>query len=475
MGVTEAKDLGINYKNAYVNDDIRQYSRSMNYFAQANYQISDNFTSQTIFSSSNSYSDGSNPFFYLGDDATAATFAPGTPASANGHGYVIRADQATKDSKLSAIEVQHNLNGDFKTGTIRHRFVFGLDYQRQNSNQLFYSNFYGVAPLQSSTFNYGSFNQAVINATNAANPLTASNTYTYYFKTNTYSTYLSDVVNLTDRLIASVGLRLDHYRHAGSENYDRVQTAPAFNQTTIAPKFGLIFQPIKDQLSLFGNYQNGFVNPGMYINAAGVTQVAKTQNANQIEGGVKLALFDGKLNGTISYYNIKLTNSLYSVTGPTPSVFSQAQDGTQVSKGFETEIIATPYMGFNVIAGFAYNNAKFTKADANVNGLRPVEAGSPYLANFYLSYRLPETAVKGLGAGLGGNFASKNKVVNNVASGTFVLPEYYLFNGNVFFDRTKYRVGVAVNNLTNKQYYTGYTTVNPQRLRQFILSASYKF
>jgi iron complex outermembrane receptor protein len=476
MGVTEAKDLGINYKNAYVNDDIRQYSRSVNYFAQANYQISDNFTSQTIFSSSNSYSDGSNPFFYLADDATAAMFAPGTPASANGHGYVVRADQATKDSKLNAIEIQHNLNGDFKTGSIRHRFVFGLDYQRQNSNQLFFSNFYGVAPLQSSTFDYGSFNKALINATNAANPLNANNTYTYYFKTNTYSTYLSDVVNITDRLIASAGLRLDHFRHAGSENFDRVQTAAAFNQTTVAPKFGLIFQPVKDQVSLFANYQNGFVNPGMYTNSLNEVVVAKTQNANQAEGGVKVALFDGKLNGTVSYYRISLTNSLYSVLNTvTPSAFSQAQDGTQVSKGFETEIIATPYAGLNVIAGFAYNDSKLTKADANVSGLRPVEAGSPYLANFYLSYRLPETAVKGLGAGLGGNFASKNKVVNNVAGGTFELPEYYLFNGNVFYDRTKYRVGVAVNNFTNKQYYTGYTTVNPQRLRQFILSASYKF
>lgn len=477
MGVKEVKDLNINYKQAYVNDDIRQTSRSINYFAQMNYKISNKFTSQTNFSSSNSYSDGANPFFYLANDATIKFYGidPDITPSANGHGYAVRADQSTKDSELSAIEIQHNLNGDFNTGLVRHRLVFGLDFVRQNSNQLFFSNFYGAAPLQSQTFNYGSFNQALINATNAANPLTVNNTYVYYYKTNTYSAYLSDVINLTDRLIASVGVRVDHFKHFGTETFERKPDAPAFSQTAFAPKFGLIYQPVKDQVSLFANYQNGFKNPDTYVNASGVTTIPKIQNANQIEGGVKLALFDGKLNGTLSYYHIKLTNSLYSVPTTLPGIFAQTQDGTQISKGFEAEIITTPFTGFNAIAGFAYNDNKFTNAADDVNGLRPVEAGSPYLANFYLSYRLPQTAFKGLGIGLGGNYASKNKIVNSTTRGTFELPEYYLFNSNLFYDRTKYRVGLSVNNLTNKEYYTGYTTVNPQRLRQFVLSATYKF
>jgi len=44
----------------------------------------------------------------------------------------------------------------------------------------------------------------------------------------------------------------------------------------------------------------------------------------------------------------------------------------------------------------------------------------------------------------------------------------------VFLDRPKYHLGLSANNLFNKYYYTGYTTVNPQKLRQFVLSASYK-
>jgi len=110
-----------------------------------------------------------------------------------------------------------------------------------------------------------------------------------------------------------------------------------------------------------------------------------------------------------------------------------------------------------------------------VQGLRPNTAGSPYLANLYISYRIPQTLVKGLGVGFGGNYVSENKVINSVSQGTFILPSYTLLNANVFLDRAKYRFGLSGNNLTDKQYFTGYTTVNPQKLRQFILSASYKF
>ena len=473
MGVSMVKDFNIDYKQAYVNDDITMFSRSTNYFAQANYKISDKFTSQTIFSSSNSYSDGNNPFYYLVDDATAQYFNPTLPATATGHDYIVRGDQTTRKSKFSAIEIQQNFNGDFNTGSVRHRAVLGLDFVHQNSNQVFLSGQYDIVPVNSKSFDYGNLNKIVVDAYYAANPASAANAFTYYYKTNTYSAYLMDVVNLTDRLIASAGVRVDRYENKGTENFDRKEVNKPFGQTAVAPRFGLIFQPVKEQLSLFANFQNGFVNPEVFLNSAGESVTPKIQNANQVEGGVKTALFDGKLNGTISYYRIKLTNVMRNVPGS--AIFAQEQDGTQISKGFETEIIATPFPAFNVIAGFAYNDSKITNStDPNVANRRPVTAGSPYLANIYLSYRLPQAAVKGLGVGVGGNYGSDSYVVNSIDEGKFELPEYYVFNASVFFDRNKYRLGLSANNFNNRHYYTGYTTINPQKLRQFILSASYK-
>lgn len=477
MGITKVSDLNIDYKQAYVNDDVTQRSRSMNYFAQANYKISDKITSQTIFSSSNSFSNGGSPYFYLVTDQTAVTLSGNTiPDLPGSNNYVGVYDQSTADSKLGAIQVQQNFNGDFNIGQMRNRIVLGLDYQHINSNQTYVSNTYGVAPLNNPAFDYGMFNNLLRNTVNPAT-LSNANTFAYKYKRNTYSAYVSDVLNITEQLLVSAGVRIDNYRNGQGYYYDGTPNPGSlpFNQSAVSPKFGLVYQAIKEQLSFFANYQNGFVNPGYFLTASGATQRADVQNANQIEGGVKMALFNGKLNGTISYYNIKLTNVLRGATETGAVAGSSVQDGTQLSRGFEAEVMANPLSGLNVIAGFAYNNSKFTKANADVLNLRPNTAGSPYLANFYLSYRLPENTVRGLGAGFGGNYASENKVINSVSSGTFSLPSYTVLNANVFLDRTKYRFGLTANNVTNKRYYTGYTTINPQDLRQFILSASYKF
>jgi iron complex outermembrane receptor protein len=98
MGVAQVSDLTIDYKQAYVNDDIRQKTRSVNYFAQMTYKLSDKFTSQTLFSSSNSYSDGSNPFYYLVTDQVAKAFDPSVTLTPSNRSYIARYDQATKAS-----------------------------------------------------------------------------------------------------------------------------------------------------------------------------------------------------------------------------------------------------------------------------------------------------------------------------------------------------------------------------------------
>lgn len=472
LGISKVSELNIDYNQAYVNEDITQRSRSVNYFAQANYKISDKITSQTIFSSSNSFSNGASPYFYL---VTNAAALGATTPNPTGRDYILRYDQSTLNSKNNVTQVQENINGDFNIGQVRNRFVIGLDYQRVNSNQLFYGNDYGPAPINSSTFDYGSANrEAQYRLT--PKQFTNADVYPYIYKRNTYSAYVSDVVNITEQLLASAGIRVDHFRNGNSYQYDGTLSAGsvAYNQTAFSPKFGLVYQPVKEQLSLFANYQNGFLNPGFYTNAAGQSVRANIQNANQLEGGVKMALFNGKLNGTVSYYRINVTNLLRNVVGTTVANAS-VQDGTQLSKGFEADLVANPLAGLNIVAGFSYNDSKYTKADADVQGLRPNTAGSPYLANFYVSYRLPKSAIKGLGAGFGGNYASENKIINSVSQGTFSLPSYTVLNANLFYDATKYRVSLNANNVSNKQYYTGYTTINPQNPRQFVLSAAYKF
>jgi iron complex outermembrane receptor protein len=449
LGHDRADELNLDYKQSYTGNDLTQTSRTANFFGQVKYKISDAWTSSTNFSASHSYSNGFGPYFYLlaGDS-------------------ISRNDQSTRNSTDDMIEIQQNFNGDFKIGKFRNRFVGGLDFYRENSNQFFFGSTLDAVSTVGN-HDYSGFNKAAMEALYAGGKYDF--TYPSIYKINTYSAYISDVFNITDQLIASAALRVDRFDNKGNYSPDTKTTSGGFKQTAFAPKFGLIYQPIKDHVSIFANYQNGFNNQtGTTVD----NKPLKPEQANQIEGGVKVDLFEGKLSSTLSYYDIKVKDIVRPSDVPNLSV----QDGTQFSRGIEAEVIANPIVGLNIVAGFSYNNSKLEKtADASVEGLRPSTAGSPYQANFWASYRISKGAVKGLGFGFGGNYASDNKVVNSKTIGVFTLPSYTVLNSSVFYDVSRYRVGFKMDNLTNEKYWIGYTTVNPQRLRSYALSFTYKF
>jgi iron complex outermembrane receptor protein len=298
--------------------------------------------------------------------------------------------------------------------------------------------------------------------------------------TNTYSAYLSDVINITDKFSILAAVRADRFESKGGKTGGADDAV--YNQNALSPKFGIVYQPIKDVISIFANYQNSFTNPGAYTKydpssaSKTATVIAELEQANQIEGGVKLDAFKGKLSATISYYDIKVKDMLRSdVSLPAAGLFASVQDGAQLSKGIEAELIANPFKGLNIVGGFSYNDSKMETQDPDVNGRRPAYASSPILANLFFSYRLPDNAIKGLGFGFGGNYASDNKVINSVSSGIFILPAYTLLNASLFYENSKIRLGAKIDNLTNEKYWIGYGTANPQKLRSFAGSIAYKF
>ncbi|SMB85465.1 TonB-dependent siderophore receptor [Hymenobacter roseosalivarius DSM 11622] len=472
LGASRADELSLDYKNSYRGNGLEQTSRSTNFFGQVNYRLSSAFTSSTNFSASRSFSEGFGSYFYLVPDAVATN----NPNAAPGGNFLARADQSTRDSYEQVVEVQQLFNGDFQLGRLRNRVVLGLDFLRIDSNQNFFGSQLDVVPLNQPGFDYGQFNGTTMAALYAAGP--PDFTYPITTKINTYSAFASEVLNLTDHLSVLAALRVDRFENQGGRVGSEV---PVYNQTALSPKFGVVFQPIKDKVSLFANYQNSFNNRGSYLAYdvalpdSTTQRVAELEQANQWEGGVKVDALEGKLTATLSYYDIRVQNLLRADPRPEAAArFAQTQDGTQRSRGLEFDLVANPFQGFNAVAGFTYNDSRLERATALDTGRRPATASSPYLANLWLSYRLPETALKGFGLGLGGNYASDNKIQNTTAS-VFVLPAYTVLNAAVFYDQPKIRISAKVDNLTNERYWIGYTTMNPQKLRSFVGSVAYKF
>lgn len=449
-----ADKLNIDYKRSFTNEDLIQTSRNANFFGTANYKISDNWNSQTVVSMTNSFSDGFGPYFYL---------LPNNRIS--------REDQSTTNSKQNITEIQQNFIGDFRIGKFRNRFVGGLDFFYLNSNQMFKSTGYDTVSTYGTVANYRDFNAA--NMTDVYKALGSTVEYPYIYKKYVYSAYASDVFNITDKLMVQAGLRIDYYDFKGNYAPTTGTTTGGYNQTALSPKFGIVYQVIKDRFSVFGNYQNGFTNTNSPILSpdSSVT-MSKPEQANQWEGGVKLDLFDGKLTGTVSYYDIKVKDILRSDLAH-PNYY--IQNGTQQSKGVELNIIANPFQGFSVVAGYSYNESKYINTTDDVNGLRPGTASSPTSANLWLNYRVSNGKLKGFSIGAGGNYASDVKIVNSRSAGVFVLPAYTVLNATLAYDTPKFRFAAKVDNLTDKHYWLGYSSMNPQKTRSFTGTVAFKF
>jgi iron complex outermembrane recepter protein len=464
LGVNSADQLSADYRKSYQAGDLIQTSNNTNFYGNVAYKISEHWKSQTTFSTTQGSSEGASPYLYL---------IPGNDS--------INRMIWTLDGSTSNLQLQQNFTGDFHIGSLRNRIVIGLDYLNRRSNIRYIdpaggSDFFDRIPTRGKNPAYYNFNKDNVNNLYQ----TQEKTYTYNnSRNNIYSVYVSDVLNITQNLLVMASLRMDHFNSQPVNNPLVDTSSWKFNQTTFSPKLGIVYQVVKDKVSLFGNYMNGFTNPGYNLVYNEETKghdnkLFKSEQANQWEAGVKLDVFNGRLSSTLSYYDIRVKNKVM----PDPNINhpnSSIQDGTQYSRGFEAEVNANPFTGFNIVAGYAYNDGKMEKSGEYNNGRRPQSSGPRNAANLWLSYTLTTTAVKGLGIGLGGNYAGENRVMDNSYNGIFTLPAYTLLNAVISYNQPKYRIAINVNNLTNKEYWIGYTTVDPQMLRQVTGTIAYKF
>ncbi|HVI44180.1 MAG TPA: TonB-dependent receptor [Chitinophaga sp.] len=437
MKAKSLDDLNMDFRYAYTNNDLQSEAKTFNAFAKATYRISDQWTSQTLFSYANTDNNTNYLFLLVNTDSTMQRRLMYIP------------------SIFGVNQVQQNFVGDFKIGDMRNRLLVGLDFtQITTTDNRWMINFYDTVKINRTPafINMEKYRQRIANM---PAPSTVSKR-----NQKTYSAYVSDVLNITPRLIAMASVRVDRF----------VNEEDDYNQTAVSPKFGLIYQVIRDKVSLFSNYMNGFTNvpPGTTAEKPAEKTSFRPEHANQLEGGVKVELLQGRLSGTASYYYIKVQDKMrQDPNNPTYSI----QDGTQESKGIEADLIATPAKGLHIIFGYGYNESKYTKAAANINGKRPASAPAN-VANLWVSYTVPAGKVKGLGFGFGGNMQS-DCYLND--TNTFTANGYTKFDATVYYDRPKYRLGLKLNNITDKQYWSTDFWANQQPTRHLLANAVFKF
>lgn len=456
------QQLALDNYQSFTSNDLSIKNPRYNMQGEMNYKFSNGWTSQTAIERGSSQSNGYYGYIFGNDSGS----------------NVFEQDIHKENQTTSTFDIQQNFNGDFKIGSIRNRLLLGLDYFNQNvvDNGTGYGLMRYVTPQGEIIYADDAHpvyaTKASVDSLLAGTGVSNSNV-----SNSTYAAYLSDVINFTPGLSAMASIRADYFVSKG----EKTDPSDDFNQFAVSPKFGLVYQPVLNKLSLFANYMNSFLN----VSPQQITDVDgsnprivsfKPEHANQLEFGIKSILFSDKLTATVSYYDIKVANK---VTPKVGNINDYDQRGKVESKGFEVELNANPAEGFNITAGYSHNHIQNVSDNGSdfytEKGRTPGGQGPQDLANLWSSYTISKGGLKNFGFGVGGSYAGIYKVIDNSVVGRFDLPSYTLLNATLFYNSERFRFSFNGNNLTDKKYYIGYWSVNPQRPINFTGSIAFKF
>jgi len=469
----------LNYDRSYTNNDFQTTQNVYNVFGRVNYKLAPGWQSQTLYSLGNAdYLSRTLTLGLLPSTVRSTTdnapFDPAATRIQRTGGYI--------PSNFSNVQVQQNFIGDFKIGTRRNRMVLGLDHSRwftldnRVSGTTYIDNPTATTPAQATTTFQLNQDDAAYNTTTfslqgfdnaiATKPRSRINRRFY-----NSAAYISDVFNVTEQLLLSAGVRFDYFK------VGEAGTFAVYDQTAWSPKFGVVYQVLRDRLSVYGNYQNGFTNNQPQSLATTVNGVATTINTTyqptqtiQWEGGLKLDMFQGRATANVSYYAIRQNNILRAdPLSTTATPLPDLQDDARTSKGVDLELVVNPVPGLNLFGGYSYNQSRYLLTN---EGKTPEQAPQ-HVANFWVSYRLSGSSpLNGLGVGVGGNYSSD---IYANALNTLLIDGYKIFNASIFYEVGRLRFTVKGNNLANERYWIGTTALVPQTPRQFLGSIAVRF
>ncbi len=341
---------------------------------------------------------------------------------------------ATQEGQDRSYSLTTSVVGKFATGSVKHTLSAGIDLNRSESR--IFTLFGDPAPLNIFNPDYNLF------------PKPSRSELPLFGDTRTNSNrlglYLQDQIYLLDNLILVAGLRYDTITQKTS-NVETAFTEGGKSEQTddaLTPRLGLLYRPIP-QLALFASYSQSF-RPSTALTFSGTP--LRPEKGQGFEVGVKTELFNQKLLATLTYFDITKKN--VAVADPNNPLFSIAT-GEQKSRGVELDIAGELSPGWKIIGSYAYIDAKVSNdTDDTIVGNRLF--GIPRnKASLWTTYEIQQGSLKGLGFGLGFEYASNR--FGDLAN-SFRVGDYLIGNAAIFYRRDNYRFAINVRNLANANY-----------------------
>lgn len=326
------------------------------------------------------------------------------------------------DRWLTSLE----LTGHFETFGINHTLLIGTDYYRETQDSLF-GNDNSIPDI------------SLLNPVYGGHIPNYSNISPFASIAEWNGVYVQDQVDITEQLHLLLGGRFDTTEYAAGTP-DKAKSS----FSGVKPRFGIVYQP-QPWLSIYGHYAEALgVSNGVTADDTSI----KPQTSEEYEVGLKTELLDGRLSGTLAFFDLTKDNLL--TPDPSNPTFS-IPIGQARAQGMEIDITGQLTDKLSLIASYAYTDTEITKDNSGNQGNRLPNA--PYNSgSLWAKYQLFDHFTLGAGA-----FAAGQRQVDNANSAQ--MPGYVRLDAMAAYDwklgDSRLVAQVNVNNLLDKKYYVG--------------------
>jgi iron complex outermembrane receptor protein len=392
---------------------------------------------------------------------------------------------------LNKIETQEkyfvgniDLVGKFKTGAVAHHLLTGID-----GDKYF-------------TSTYAFDNPTLYDTVNILDPIkfiartdipSASKITRLETPINRLGAYVQDLINISNQLKLLVGIRWSMQKGlSATTTYllkDSAHMGIATSANAFSPRLGLVYKPL-ESMSAFASYSNSFsVNSGTDVSGNALSPSL----IDQFEFGMKNNFIKDKLSANLTFYKI-INNNLaqtaqYTADGVTPNnnIALKELAGQTTSNGIELDISAQLVKSLNILAGYSFNNMRYTKtkeAKGNyIEGEKLINTPT-HTANTSALYTFNKGALKGLKLGVAGFYTGDrlggwNNTQGQTQNYNRLIPVigFTTFDLSAGYSYKKITLLVKLSNLMNTYNYYVHEnySINPIAPRQIISTLSVKF
>ena len=390
----------------------------------------------------------------------------------------VQKNDAKQDYSLAEID----LNGTFKTGKFKHTLLIGSDADKSTTDTRAFKNITYYDKIN--IYNPSAIIDKNPDYKSAIVPEMAINTDSETV-IRRFGIYAQDLVEISEKFKVLAGLRYSYLDN--TTNTLTVSTNTNVESKTkdnvYSTRLGLVYQPTKSS-SFFVSYSDSFaLNTGTDKNL----NALPSSKINQYEVGVKNDLLKNRLTINVTGYVIDFTNLAQTdfSNGNTNTSIKELA-GAYQSKGIELDITGN-YKGFSMMAGYSFNETKYTKSNIYNNGtaLRFTPKNTANSSLFYTFGQ--ENKLRGLELGmmssyygktLGGRLRPNNaSTAAELARKPIPVDGYLQFDASIGYSIKNFAIRTKLTNLGNVLSYYVYddNTVTPIAPRMITTTLSYTF